>query len=66
MGGSNVAAVPWGWVWELQGVPSAGLPSVGIDGCGWVHTEIADLSSEKGSFGNTYFSDKSCTFVAAP
>lgn len=36
MGGSSVAAVPWGWVWDLQGVPSAGLPSVGIDGCGWV------------------------------
>lgn len=22
--------------WELQGVPTAGLCSVGIDGCSWV------------------------------
>lgn len=37
--------------------------------CIWVSkagcTEAENLSSEKGSFGSTYFSDRSCTFVAA-
>lgn len=32
----------------------------------WMRTEAAHLSSEKGSFGSNYFSDRSCTFVAAP